>query len=90
MFDFPRIPYPLFTFEAMECLCCHFGQVKEYARIGPVIGNHSGARVLVEHCDVRIIPHFILNFCAKGEHCDRAMAGEAAEVEGRDVIQDES
>lgn len=56
---FLGIPYHPLTFETMNLLCSKFRSVKEFAKYGLVVGNISGAKVKVDKCDVRCIPHFI-------------------------------
>lgn len=55
---FVGIPYHLLTFEIMESLCRRFGVMKGFDKIGLEVGKLLGARVKVDMCDVRFIPHF--------------------------------
>lgn len=57
--NFMGIPYHLLMYEVMASLCCCFGMIKELARVGPVLDDNSGARVLVDRCDVRKVSSFI-------------------------------
>lgn len=56
---FVGIPYHLYSEETVKSLTNRFGFVKSFANLGPVVGDQSGARVLVGNCDVRLVPHFI-------------------------------
>lgn len=53
--NFVGIPFHLLTVETMEHLCGGFGKVKGYTRGGADLGGLSGAKVLVDHCDVRLV-----------------------------------
>lgn len=53
------IPYHLFSEETVKSLIGRFGIVKQFRRYGPTIGEHSRTRVLVDNCDVKLIPHFL-------------------------------
>lgn len=56
---FVGIPYYLLTFEVMDSLCRRFGNVKSFSPYGPMVGNISGARVMVSNCNVKFVPQFL-------------------------------
>lgn len=53
------IPYHLYSEETVKSLICRFGVVKRFSSVGTVVGGLSGPRVLIDNCDVRLIPHFL-------------------------------
>lgn len=52
------IPYHLYSEETVKSLINRFGVIKRFSPVGPVLGGMSGSRVLIDNCDVRLIPHF--------------------------------
>lgn len=51
-------PYHLVSEEIVKSLTCRFGNVKKFSSIGKDMGGFSRSRVLIENCDVRLVPQF--------------------------------
>lgn len=56
---FVGVPFHLVGRETMDSLCKNFGKVVAFAKSGPDVNGRVGMKVCVDHCDVRLIPHFI-------------------------------